>query len=420
VKTTLKDYRDIDLRDGYKSEAFKNGKIFAGLVKEYDESAIDYSALGNEKHVYVENCKLAFSAAENTLEIPQILEAEELAGGKCNEKQLQLYLSLLYNAYNEKDRGMTKEALMKKVNELEEIVQVLSLENATLKESLAQTEASFSQLNEQLSLSSEEHNKVRRQQNEANMMLSELEENYSAERMFWDEQLAALRAQKNKLAENSDEQTNLLSHQLDETSANRDSLREELRKAKEEALKEKEELEAAHKKLLGKLDRYKKSKEELQDIKKDMEASHEHVMPVLSHSVIQHANDMNPWSGILEQERKYVPKHVKVPDENAVKSLEYMEQLKSLSTLLNFQNRSFDLLLYSRSKEKQEVLSVELGKLKKREMTKAELEERELGAESSEEEVPTEPKKTTIEQSPKKPSAQKMAGGWQNARKAKK
>lgn len=28
VRTTLKDYSDIDLRDGFKSDSFKNGKVF--------------------------------------------------------------------------------------------------------------------------------------------------------------------------------------------------------------------------------------------------------------------------------------------------------------------------------------------------------------------------------------------------------
>lgn len=31
VKSTLKDYNDIDLRDGYKSEAFKSGKVLSSF-----------------------------------------------------------------------------------------------------------------------------------------------------------------------------------------------------------------------------------------------------------------------------------------------------------------------------------------------------------------------------------------------------
>jgi len=50
--------------------------------------------------------------------IPAILDSADLSSGKCNDKQLQLYLSLMYNAYKEKYLGMTKESLMRRVAEL--------------------------------------------------------------------------------------------------------------------------------------------------------------------------------------------------------------------------------------------------------------------------------------------------------------
>lgn len=78
-----------------------------------------------------------------------------MAAGKCNEKQLQLYLSLLYNSFSEKDRGMTKEVLIKKVQELEGVVVTLTHENTQLKETLSQAEQSFHSIEENLTLTTE-------------------------------------------------------------------------------------------------------------------------------------------------------------------------------------------------------------------------------------------------------------------------
>jgi hypothetical protein len=68
---------------------------------------------------------------------------------------LQLYLSLLYNSFSEKDRGMTKEVLMKKVQEAEGIVVTLTNENLALKESLTQAQQSFSLIEENLNMTTE-------------------------------------------------------------------------------------------------------------------------------------------------------------------------------------------------------------------------------------------------------------------------
>jgi len=75
-----------------------------------------------KKQDFDDNCKLALNTAEEKMGIPAILDYDELSSGKCNDKQLQLYLSLMYNAYREKDLGMTKESLLKRVQELEEKV----------------------------------------------------------------------------------------------------------------------------------------------------------------------------------------------------------------------------------------------------------------------------------------------------------
>lgn len=44
-----------------------------------------------------------------------------------------LYLSLWFNAFKEKDAGLSKDMLMKKIKELEEQVRILTAENIALK-----------------------------------------------------------------------------------------------------------------------------------------------------------------------------------------------------------------------------------------------------------------------------------------------
>jgi len=248
VKSTLKDYSDIDLKDGYKSESFRNGKIFAGLINEFDDSMINYKALGKDVHCYADNCKTALETAENKMGIPAILEYSDLAAGKCNDKQLQLYLSLMYNAYKEKDLGMTKESLMRKVQELEEKVVLLTEENAALKIALQNAINAQNTLNETLSLTMEQHSKVRKVKDDLTTQYRELEEKFELDKARWEKELSELKAQKARLSENSDATTTQLQQEWEDMNAKRDAVRDELRKTREELMKEREELENAQKK----------------------------------------------------------------------------------------------------------------------------------------------------------------------------
>eukprot|EP01126_Amoeba_proteus_P030587 TRINITY_DN301_c0_g1_i6.p2 TRINITY_DN301_c0_g1~~TRINITY_DN301_c0_g1_i6.p2 ORF type:complete len:104 (+),score=17.73 TRINITY_DN301_c0_g1_i6:425-736(+) len=53
--------------------------------------------------------------AEEKMNIPAIIDGDELAEGNVSDKQMVLYLSLLYNAFTEKNKGQTVESLMNKV-----------------------------------------------------------------------------------------------------------------------------------------------------------------------------------------------------------------------------------------------------------------------------------------------------------------
>jgi len=154
----------------------------------------------------------------------------------------------------------------------------------------------------------------------------------------------------------------------------RDVVRDELRKMKEELAKEREELEASQKKLLSKLDKTRKTKEGLEAVSERSDKNHKLVIPLISHSVIQHANDLNHWIPYLESGREYVHKPFSVPVEEEVKQQKYDKQVQTISKLVDAQNKNMDKLLDERMVEAKEVVSVAVGKLKKRERTKGEIE----------------------------------------------
>jgi len=158
------------------------------------------------------------------------------------------------------------------------------------------------------------------------------------------------------------------------------------------------------KKLLSKLERAKKTKEGLESVMKGSESSHAKVGPVLSRSIIQHAIDMNNWIPILEAAREYKHQDIKIPSIDSVLKKDYDQQLETLSTIVKAQNRDLDKILREHTEESKEVVSVAMGKLKKRERTAKEIED---GGESSSEGEPEpehEPekmKKSTAEKSRK-------------------
>jgi len=162
-----------------------------------------------------------------------------LAAGKCGEKQLVLYLSLMYNAYKEKNLGMTTESLLKRVKELEEKLRLLTEENHQLKEALKHIDLSHAKLTTSFSQTSEENRTLKSQREELSSRYSTLEESYDADKLRWEAELARLRAQKAKLAANSDSTVGDLTAQWDAIHASRDKIREEFKKSKRRTRKTK-------------------------------------------------------------------------------------------------------------------------------------------------------------------------------------
>jgi len=169
------------------------------------------------------------------------------------------------------------------------------------------------------------------------------------------------------LAQSSDTTVTALNAQWDEIQASRDKIREEFRKAKEELSKQREELDNENKKLMSKLERATKTKDILEELLSGSDASHNQTIAVLRKNTMQHVADTNAWVPILEIERNYKHTEVSLPRESDVAKKSFEDQVESLTKIMNDENRSYGRLLKEREIEEAEVLSVNMGKLKRRE-----------------------------------------------------
>ena len=110
----------MNLDDGFKSDAFANGKAMLALINEFDNSLINYGSYNAADKL--KNCTDGLKIGEEKANVPALMEAGELSAGKVSEKNLVLYYSLWFNAFKDRDAGVSKESLIKKIKELEERV----------------------------------------------------------------------------------------------------------------------------------------------------------------------------------------------------------------------------------------------------------------------------------------------------------
>jgi len=193
-----------------------------------------------------------------------------------------------------------------------------------------------------------------------------LSETYEEHKAKWDDEISKLRAKLAELSENSDASTSALQDEWHEINRSRDLLREEWQLTKEKLTREREELEAAHKSLLQKLEREKKVTESLKQVWDTQEDHHKKTIEILRKHLLQHVADMNTWEPILEADREHQPNPVKIPEESRVAQGTYLEQIATLTTVIQDENTSLQSLLKEREQEAAEVVSVNMGKLKKR------------------------------------------------------
>jgi len=88
---------------------------------------------------------------------------------------------------------------------------------------------------------------------------------------------------------------------------------------------------------------------------------------------LQHVTDMNTWVPVLEEDREFQQKPVRLPDEGQVSKQSYDDQIQTLTGVTKDENVALQALLKERELEAAEVVSVNMGKLKKRIKKQAEL-----------------------------------------------
>eukprot|EP01127_Copromyxa_protea_P013014 TRINITY_DN344_c0_g1_i1.p1 TRINITY_DN344_c0_g1~~TRINITY_DN344_c0_g1_i1.p1 ORF type:complete len:599 (+),score=212.16 TRINITY_DN344_c0_g1_i1:30-1799(+) len=362
VKNTLGDkYPDIDLTDGFKSGSFQNGKALLALISEFDENIKYAETSAGDAHA---NCKTALDLANDVMHIPAIIDADELADGYVGDKQLVLYLSLMYNAFTDKQKGASVESLASKLTEREAHLRLLKEENLKLKEATENLTTNLNLLQSQYDETSENHANLSLASKETEEKLSALKEEWGSCKEEWSEEISKLKSQLATMMEADDEQCQSLQSEWDKSQDQRDKLREELKKAKEQLTKEKEELEAKNKRLLKNEKRARKNKEELEDIMKNQQEVFDLSMEEFRKHFLVHINDINTWRPYLEEDREYVAKEISLPEEKSEAA--FNDQVSELLGVCKAENRTLQELLTTYEIETAEIVSVTIGVKQKR------------------------------------------------------
>lgn len=237
-----------------------------------------------------ENCTSGLTIGEEKANVPAIVDADELASGKVSEKNLVLYLSLWFNAFKEKDAGLSKDMLQKRIKQLEELVRQLTAENEALKADKGTLEVTVTELTEKLNDLQSKHDALLLTHEETSRELASLKETYLSEKNRLESKLTELEENIASLKGDSDESVTLLQNQKDEITKERDALREELRKTREELQKEKEELQAQNAELQASLNKSKKMREELEELLKQQQEDHSKSIHALRKHLLQHGD----------------------------------------------------------------------------------------------------------------------------------
>jgi hypothetical protein len=364
LKTKLAGYSDINLDDGFKSESFVNGKTMLALINEFDNSLLDYGSYkpGDK----LKNCTDGLKIGEEKANVPALMEAGELSAGKVSEKNLVLYYSLWFNAFKDRDAGVSKESLIKKIKELEERIRELMAENETLRNGKHTLEVTVEELTAKLNALQDQHSKLLMTHEETVKELNALKSTYLTEKKNLEMKLSELEENISLLKANSGDTVTQLQNAKDEITRERDALREELKNTRDQLTREKKELEAKNAELLANLNKSKKMREELEEIMKKQQENHSKSIHALRKHLLQHVHDMHVWKVFLEQDREYESEDLHIVMEAELEGMEFGEQVITLDTAITEENERLEKLLKERELEAAEVVSVNIGKKKHR------------------------------------------------------
>jgi len=259
-----------------------------------------------------------------------------------------LYYSLWFNAFKDRDAGVSKESLIKKIKELEDRVRELTAENEALRENKKSLEITVEELTAKLSALQDAHAKLLSTHEETVKELNALKSTYAADKKSLEARVSELSENIKLLKANSGDTVTQLQNAKDEITRERDALREELKNTREQLLREKKELEAKNAELQANLAKARKS------------------IHALRKHLLQHVHDMHVRKVFLEQDREYESEDLHIVMENELEGMEFAEQVQTLDTAISEENVRLEKLLKEREAEAAEVVAVNIGKKKHR------------------------------------------------------
>jgi len=279
---------------------------------------------------------------------------------------LVLYLSLFYNSFKEKNASTTKESLEKRLRDLEEKVRYYEDENASLRNLQHSLKIQESNLTSSYSEVTEEKATLLSAKEEIESQLGELNATFKKQKSAMQSKVVELNEEIKVLKSSADSSTTSLQNEKDELAKERDRLKEELKAAKDKLNKEKEEIAAKNEELSSNLKKFNKMREELEEIMKQQEQNHSRTITALRKHLLRHVRDMQIWKGYLERDREYEVERVNIISDAACEKLEFAQQVNELDVVLVGENKRLEKLIQEREIEAAEVVSVNIGKKKKR------------------------------------------------------
>eukprot|EP00118_Oscarella_pearsei_P024574 m.306337 g.306337 ORF g.306337 m.306337 type:complete len:880 (+) comp41163_c0_seq1:81-2720(+) len=116
-KRKTQPYKNVNVQNFHMS--FKDGLAFCALIHRHRPELIDYDSL--KKSNALENLKTAFEVAEKHLDIPQMLDPEDIVGTtKPDERAVMTYVSSYYHAFS---AGQAAETAAKRIGKVLQVNQ---------------------------------------------------------------------------------------------------------------------------------------------------------------------------------------------------------------------------------------------------------------------------------------------------------
>jgi len=274
VKEQLSDYDDIEITN-FKT-SFCDGRALLALNHKWDNEIVNYKTF--DKGDPVKTIATALKLAEDHMKVPSLLDPKSLSQGDTKEKQVILYVSLIFNAFQ------------------------AELEKRRL---AGESQAKALSLREQLKLAQDEN--------------------------------AAMKDTLRALQEKVDVLTRLLEQETKEKDALA-ALKEQLLRDKEALEKETADLRAEKANLLNQINTSKKERERLEAEFNEAQQKAAASMDPLLDTLARHLKMMHEWKVFLAQGREYESENIQTIVEKEISEFSFDDQLITLAEALNEEN----------------------------------------------------------------------------------